>query len=538
MATAHIRKYSVLLGLILLTGLLPTAKTKADHVSDRRVVVVGTNGIGQAEHAVRAHDGEVIGRIGLIGAVVAEVPGREAEALAGDARVASVTNDYTLKVQGVDYDEGLASSYPRSVGAPELWSRGVTGRGVGVALLDTGIADHPDLAGRVIASADLTGEGTFSDSYGHGTFLGGLIAGNGAASGGRHVGIAPESNLVSIKVAGADGTTTLGQVLYGLQLIDASKEKYGTRVVLMALSGPAHDGPDPLVLAVERMWADGLVVVVAAGNTGPTAGSVGSPGVDPYVITVGGTDDQGTAATGDDTVASWSSRGPSVYGMQKPEVVAPGSSLVSLRAPGSTIDASYSGGRIDENYFRGSGTSMAAAVAAGGAALLLQERPHLTPDEVKGLLLGSAAPLAEQDPNAAGDGTLDLERASLTAAVAANQDLPLLPGGATLAPADPTKDKKHSFDWYSSPTGGDRWLGKAWAGKAWAGKAWVGKAWAGKAWANSDWSGKAWADSDWAGKAWAGKAWAGKAWAGKAWASDAWSGGVWTADAWSAVQWR
>src|SRR5919106_6591432 len=309
-----LRRGGLLAVLALVALLLPaTAAPAAGKLTT--VVVVGENSSSAAAQAVRAYDGTVRRHIALVDGVIARVPAGEISNLSADPRVESVTRDYKLNVQSSSYgsQRELGTTYPLSVKAMDLWRNNVTGTGVGVALLDTGVADHPDLAGRVVASADLTSEGTFSDGYGHGTSMAGIIAGDGTASGHRYVGIAPRSNLVSVKVAGADGGTTLGQVLYGLQLIDASKSRYNIRVVLMALAGPATSGPDPLVLAVERLWADCLVVVTAAGNSGPGPGSVASPGVDPYVITVGATDESGTPSVSDDSVAEWSARGPSVW---------------------------------------------------------------------------------------------------------------------------------------------------------------------------------------------------------------------------------
>jgi serine protease AprX len=539
----HIRRGGLLLSLTLVALLLPTTAAPAAGKLTT-VVVVGQGSSADAARAVVGHSGTVRQHIALVDGVVARVPANEISDLSADALVESVTRNYKLNVQSSSFAGDLQTTYPQSVGAMDLWRNDVTGKGVGVALLDTGVSDHPDVADRVAASADLTTEGTFSDSYGHGTSMAGIIAGDGSASQHRYIGIAPRAHLVSVKVAGADGSTTLGQVLYGLQLIDASKSRYNIRVVLMALAGPATSGPDPLVLAVERLWADGLVVVTAAGNSGPGPGSVASPGVDPYVLTVGATDESGTPGTGDDSVAEFSARGPSVFGLQKPDFVAPGMSIVSLRAPGSTIDATYPNARIEDDYFRGSGTSMAAAVAAGAAALLLQVEPSLTPDAVKGKLLGSAAPVAGADVNSAGAGTLDVAAALRSAAPPANADLPALHGSSSLLyPSDPTPGHgkgsgRSSWDWYPSPVGGDRWLGRGWANKAWNGTEWVGRGWAGRGWAGSDWSGRGWADSDWAGRGWAGRGWAGELWSDSDWSGRGWAGRGWAADNWAAEEWR
>ena len=216
------------------------------------------------------------------------------------------------------------------------------GLGVGVGVLDTGIAASGDLAGRVVASADLSGEWNFTDSYGHGTFMAGLIAGSG--QGGGPAGVAPGVDLVDLKVAGADGATTLGQVLAAMQLADAARDRLNLRVLNVSLGAPADDpATAPLTEAVERLWADGITVVAASGNEG---GGVDAPGLDPHVVTVGAVDPAGA-------VPSWSSRGPDFAGRAKPDLVAPGVGLVGLRAPGSTIDLANPEARVGDDYVRG-----------------------------------------------------------------------------------------------------------------------------------------------------------------------------------------
>ena len=233
-----------------------------------------------------------------------------------------------------------------------------------------------------MASADLSGEWSFTDSYGHGTFMAGLIAGSG--QGGGPAGVAPGADLVDLKVAGADGATTLGQVLAALQLADAARDRLNLRVLNISLGAPAGDpATAPLTEAVERLWADGITVVAASGNEG---GGVEAPGLDPYVITVGAVDAAGA-------VPAWSSRGTDFAGRAKPDLVAPGVGLVGLRAPGSAIDLANPSARVGDHYFRGSGTSMSTAVVAGAAALVAAAHPGWGPDRIKAALTGTADPV-------------------------------------------------------------------------------------------------------------------------------------------------
>lgn len=512
------KKTVALLCLIILTA-TAQAGAPAGAAPRPKSYIVTSSTIAQAAAAVADAQGVVTSRIELIQAVVADLKPQAVRELRRDERVHSVTRNYKLELQSASFEQGPASTYKESSAAT---GSGVDGSGVGVALLDTGVVDHPDLKGQVAASVDLTNEVNFTDTFGHGTFMAGLIVGTGASSGGAYTGMAPGAHLVSVKVSGADGTMTLGQVLYGMQLIDASKERYNIRVLALALSSPPLNGPDPLVLAVERLWADGIFVVAAAGNSGPADGTVTSPGVDPYILTVGASDEAGTATTDDDSVPAWSARGPSVYGMAKPDMVAPGVSLVSLRSPGSTIDAANPAARLGDAYFKGSGTSMSTAVAAGAAALLISEDPSLSPDMVKGRLMGAAVPVG--DPLSAGAGLLDVSSAMASGEGPANAELPNLPAGAQVqVPHDPHPGAKEStFSWVPGDGGPDRWEGRGWGGRGWGGRGW----------GSSDWSGRGWSASDWAGRGWAGRGWAGQMWSNGDWSGRGWAGGTWAAASW------
>jgi serine protease AprX len=184
--------------------------------------------------------------------------------------------------------------FPQVTGASSLVAAGVDGGGVNVAVIDTGIDNLPDFAGRLVGGVDLSGgNNPFVDSYGHGTFVAGLIAGDGASSGGKYVGEAPGAGLVSVKVAGATGTTDLGTVIAGLQWVIANRARLAIRVVNLSLGVPPTSSTvlDPLDQAAEAAWNAGIVVVTSAGNAGPFNGTIMSPGDDPLVITVGALDD-------------------------------------------------------------------------------------------------------------------------------------------------------------------------------------------------------------------------------------------------------
>ena len=291
-----------------------------------------------------------------------------------------------------------------TVRADRAWQR-AAGRGVGVAVLDTGIAgDLPDFVtagkSRVIASAVTNPcARNAHDQVGHGTHVAGLIAGNSMNAPslkklqGRYMGIAPRANLISVKVSDDDGDTTVLDVINGLQFVVDHKAEFGIRVVNLSLSSTVAESykTDPLDAAVEAAWFSGIVVVAAAGNEGVAPDAVSyAPGNDPYVISVGALDDRGSTYLYDDQLASWSSRGVTQDGVQKPEVLAPGNRLVAPLAPNSDFERMCRKCMISHSYFRVSGTSMASGVVSGVAALVIEKNPGMTPNQVKGAHHGDA----------------------------------------------------------------------------------------------------------------------------------------------------
>jgi serine protease AprX len=307
---------------------------------------------------------------------------------------------------GLDYEVPILNAvsrvdqpFLRAIRADSAWSR-ATGRGVGVAVIDTGIAgDLPDFqiprgGSRVIASAVTNPcARDANDHYGHGTHVAGLIAGNSLIynnwAHGKYMGVAPRANLISVKVSDDDGNTTVLDVIYGIQFAVDNKAAYGIRVVNLSLSSTVAESyrTDPLDAAVESAWFSGLVVVTAAGNEGAANDGVTfAPANDPWVITAGALDDRGTLTRLDDVLAPWSSRGLTQDGVRKPEVLAPGARLVSTLAPNSDFAHLCPECVVDSRYFRAGGTSMSSAVVSGAAALLLEAHPDWTPAQVKGAL--------------------------------------------------------------------------------------------------------------------------------------------------------
>ena len=338
-----------------------------------------------AAAAVRHAGGTVTRSLSLAHGVAARLAPASAAALDAAPGLA-VTPDARFHVAGAVYSPGPDAPQFASLHPGPTWDASA-GAGVGVALVDTGVADTPVLAGHVVRGVDLTDEGDGVDRYGHGTFMAGLIAGQDG------LGVAPGATVVSIKVAGRDGSTSLSQVIDGVGWAVEHADDYNLRVLNLSLGADAPMAwrADPLSAAVEMAWASGMAVVVSAGNDG--AGHVTSPGRDPWVITAGATDTRGTGSTADDTVPAFSGSGHTGP-VDKPEIVAPGVDVVSVRVPGSTLDLAYPQARQGKSWFRGSGTSMSTALTAGAAAVLVWGHPEATPDDVKGALVAGADVLA------------------------------------------------------------------------------------------------------------------------------------------------
>jgi serine protease AprX len=420
------------------------------------------------------------------------------------------------------------------------------GGGVTVAVLDTGITRHPDLGARVRARVDMTPDGDGYDRYGHGTHVAGLIAGDGAASGGRWPGAAPGASVLPVKVAGWNGATDVSMVLAGLEWIAAHRERYGIRVVNLAYgtdsSQTTHE--DPLNHAVQRLWRAGVLVVVGAGNHGDGPGSVQKPGDDPWVVTVGAADTHGTATPADDEVAPFSSRGPTGEGVAKPDLVAPGVSLVSHRAPGGTLEQLHPAARVDEHYFKGTGTSQAAAVVSGVAARMFDANPALTPDEAKAALVRTAMPALRGRPGA-GAGLVDAEEAVEAAEEREFASRPANRGLASssgLGRIESSRGQFKPYTDYRQRGTPEQLAGEIGAlGTPWNATEWTRRAWTSSAWPSSEWAPYTAVADGWAEAArrtpWSGLGWDESTWTARKWGDAGIHDLDWTARKWGSAQW-
>ncbi|PAV28845.1 serine protease [Virgibacillus profundi] len=290
----------------------------------------------------------------------------------------------------------IASKQIGAVNVQEQYN--FTGKGVTVAVIDTGVFPHDDLinpTNRIVAFKDFINDQEQPyDDNGHGTHCAGDVAGNAYQSDGLYIGPAPEASIIGLKVLDQDGSGRLSTIIQGIAWCIEHKEEYNIRIISLSLGAQAYESyrDDPLSLAVQEAWHDGIVVCAAAGNSGPNPMTISTPAINPFIITVGSTVDQNTIARSDDQIANYSSRGPTIDSLIKPDIYTPGTDIISLLAPGSALEQQIPEQIIDENYIQLSGTSMATPICAGVIALMLEANPNLSPNDVKSILQTTSEP--------------------------------------------------------------------------------------------------------------------------------------------------
>lgn len=570
------------------------AVTSGPVASTRVIVEYAPGSRAAVEAAVRRAGGTVGTALDLVDSITATVPADRIDALRAAPGVAAMTADGQVRLAAsqrwqVDAAQTWMAGVNNATGAATTWNlrdpagRKVTGKGVGVALIDSGVSPVTGLSGsgKVINGPDLSFESQAPnlrnlDTFGHGTHMAGIIAGrdpNVTADNeaqairdqATFVGVAPDATIVNVKVAATDGAVDVSQVIAGIDWVVAHRNDPGLNIRVLNLSfGTASlQDPrlDPLSHAVEAAWRKGIVVVVAVGNDGSTATRVTMPAANPYVLAVGAADHLGTQNRTDDIVAAFSNKGNTA---RHADLVAPGRSIVGLRDANSFIDSNYPGGRMATSvdptgrFFKGSGTSQATAVVSGAVALLLQQRPTLTPDQVKKILTLSADPMPKADPIAAGAGQLNISKAAATATPTnATQNFPASTGLGSLEAArggahvaDPVTGVELTGErdimdqawtpsnWAPSCTAGTAWTGGTWNGRTWSGSAWTGTSWTARTWSGTAWSGTNWAGGTWSGQTWSSVVWTGSTWSGRTWSGRTWSGRTWSGGSWAGSLWR
>jgi serine protease AprX len=393
--------------------------------SRARVIVHGSD--AEIDALASRHHLQVVRR--LAGGAVFSTNSSELSELAADAGVDHLSGDLPVHNWMSVSNAATAADQTRAGSSGLLGIAsipGVTGQGIGVAIIDSGIAAHSALAKKVVASVSLlAADASAADEFGHGTHVAGIIAGSAspalAVTNLYNGGVAPGAQLINIRVLGDDGTGLTSDVIAGIDWAIAHRAAYNIRVINLSLGHSVTEpcATDPLCEAVGRAYAAGIVVVAAAGNSGMSPsgqtilGGIMSPGNSPFAITVGAVNTAGTANRSDDKIATYSSRGPTEYDFtMKPDVAAPGNKIVSLEAAGSYLAVRYPSlhraGWGSNAYMQLSGTSMATPMVSGAVALLLQGTPGLTPAQVKLALQMGATYMPDAGLVGAGAGSVNV----------------------------------------------------------------------------------------------------------------------------------
>ena len=521
------RRASVVVGLAvgLAAATIPAAATQ--HATARWPLVNAVVVVRPGVHLpLSVAGGRVLDVFSHVGSEFVRAPMSSLLALAGDPRVAGVSPDRSGRVAGLNGKSDDAAN-SKGVFAFEHLGGGAgddkTGQGVNVAMLDTGLSDTAALnraSGRVTDGVDVSQlssggteqtQGTFSDGYGHGTFLATLIAGGKVkGTGGHGLGVAPAARIVVVKVANNQGETTLAEVLAGMDWVAAHAQGPNGQQMIQVLNvalavdrptDPAY-GADPLTSAVEKVRSKGVLVVAAAGNV---SGEVGDPGLDPQALTIGAAD----VSNGKPTVAPFSGSGV-VAGVQKPDVVASGVHVLGLLDPNSAIAQQNPQGWQDNGLFRGSGTSEATAVASGVAAAFYSEHPGASTAQAKAALRDSSNGDV-RDPSA-GAGLVQL----------AHGDLKKTSTNSGESNFNAASWKANSwqpgFDWVSL-------LASSWSASSWSASSWSASSWSASSWSASSWSASSWSASSWSASSWSASSWSASSWSASSWSDYSWGDG-------------
>ena len=499
------------------TGFVPASlrdRAKATPDATFQVIVQSsdTSQLDQLDSAVgetqKKHPGKARGlkkKFKLIPTVTAEITGDQLDDLAASDGVVSVTEDVPVQATGYGNSQGWASwigsqwgGLPKGAVNPPT-----------IAIVDSGIQGRSDFGGRLAKQFDFTSTTPNSggDGFGHGTLVAGLAIGGNAG----YTGVEPRAKIVSLDVLDDNGTGRVSNLLAACDWILQNRNQYNIGVANFSLnaSSGASVQNDPLDRAVEKLWLNGVVVVVAAGNyaVGGAESGVGfAPANDPFVITVGAADTNGTATPSDDVAAPWSAWGSTQDGFRKPELSAPGRVLNGPAPKDSTMYTSFPNRRVGDGYMWMSGTSFAAPIVAGAAATLLSRHPDWTPDQVKGALMASANVPAGYDSL----GALGVGTTNVVAAIAADGLANPNAGLNRFVVTDSTTKLK-SFDaagWASTAATDPTWNQASWSSASWSSASWSSASWSSASWSSASWSSASWSSASWSSASWSSASWA------------------------------
>jgi serine protease AprX len=368
-----------------------------------RVIVQQFAGASEPQVQVAKLGGIVTQDLHIIHAFAADMRAEAAVELARSESVRWVSLDAKMEPSGcaqcIDTNN-LANSYITTIRADKVWNdpKLLQGQGIGVAVVDSGINSNGDLytnmgVNRQVADVRFNTDynQNASDGYGHGTHISSVVGGDGSESNGKYIGVAPMVNIINVKVSNDDGIARASDVIQGLQWVLDHKNAYNIRVVNLSFNSTVAESyhTSPLDAAVEILWFNKIVVVASAGNQ--SNGILYPPANDPFIITVGATDDKGTSSLNDDIVTSFSAYGTTSDGIKKPDLVAPGKNIVArLVNTNMGLAKAHPANVISNTYFKMSGTSVSAPMVSGAVAILLQSEPNLNPDQVKYRLTSTA----------------------------------------------------------------------------------------------------------------------------------------------------
>ncbi len=601
---------------LAVVGVLPSAVTASatglgaetntfpsDDLTEIGVVVQATTGnIGQAKNSFVALGGDITRVLPVIDGFSGTIAQSRLDDLTATSSIAAVSPDADVTPMAVDptlgYDPASTTSMSaitQITGAQTMWNTGFTGKGIDVAVIDTGVAKVAGLnqTGKVIDGPDLSLDNIeptlrYTDSFGHGTHMAGIIAGSDVAPGTsangcttclgkspytnttKFVGIAPEARIINVKVGAYDGATDVSQVIAAIDWVVQHRNDPGINIRVLNLSfGTDSTQPaslDPLVHAVEQAWKAGIVVVAAAGNDGLMTPNLANPAMSPMVIAVGASDPKNTLTSLDDVVPSFAQHGNSTRGV---DVIAPGVSVISLRVPGGFVDQNVTTGKLGTRFQQASGTSQSTAIVSGLAALLVSKYPTATPDQIKAYLKTTAQPVVLiETAKKTADGQLQFATAvntwysgSGSARLDANTKLPTAtPQTSTatgLGTLEAARGTYHLTNGTTTLTGeidifGNKWNpntmatltttrttwnGGTWNGARWTGDTWTAARWTSIDWTNNDWTGARWTGARWTSMIWDGARWTGARWTGARWSAGTWTGARWTGARWSDSSW-
>jgi serine protease AprX len=469
----------------------PLAVLSARTAPDARVrVIVRGEGAFSAAEAY----GRVTKRLGAFGGVATTVRAGDLHRLAAQPGVSFVGPDSPVRFEAIGSVSAanLATMYPGRASASNPWNAGVTGQGVGIAVIDSGVTPSVDFGTRLV-QVRLDGQtGSLDDTVGHGTMVAGVAA--GYSPDGRFIGIAPGATVYALNIHRPTGVYT-SDVITALKWVFDNAHAYNIRVVNLSLSETVRSSyrQSALDLAVERLWASGVFVVSAAGNRGP--GEIDyAPANDPLAFTAGAFDTMGTSGPGDDTILPWSSSGKTMDGFDKPDLVAPGRHIESPLPPETTYgQLAPAANRVATGYASINGTSFAAPQFAGAAAIIFQRHPDYSPDNVKWALIAKQG----AKPRDSKVGALSLSSSYNLGGTPgrANDKVPALvcaPGTKCLA----------------NGTVASMWDSSSWNASSWNGSTWNGSTWNASSWnSTADWDASSWNASSWNASSWNATSW-------------------------------